>query len=93
MFNGIYNGNIIKVVDILCPVVAVIIPEWKPKWLSNDIISMMRDRDALYIRALRDGKQDDWNIARHLRNRVQSWQWKRRKIKQNLNHYKNNSQF
>ena len=28
----IYNGNIIKVLYIICPLFKMPIPEWKPKW-------------------------------------------------------------
>ena len=90
----IFDDNIRAALDLICPIRKLTIPEDKPKWLTADIINLMRDRDALCKRARRTGNQDDWNIARLLRNRVQYAirTYKAEQIKSDLNRFKNNPQ-
>ena len=70
----------------------MIISDQKPKWLNNDIINIIRDRDSFYKKARRSGNQDDWNIARFVKSRVQMAikTYKSEKIKQERDRYKNN---
>ena len=68
--SDIFGYNIKSALDLLCSIRKLIIPEGKPKWLLNDIINLMRDRDYFYNRAKRTEKQVDQNIARFLNNRV-----------------------
>ena len=69
-----YCGKLFKhitaVLDCIWPLTTVFVPTTKPKWIINDIIELMRDRDSFYRKARRYGQPDDWNIARFLRNRV-----------------------
>ena len=64
----------------------------KPKWINNDILQLMRERDSYYARARRLNKADDWNIAKLLHNRVQMAikAHKSNIIKEDLERYKNN---
>ena len=82
----IMNRNIELVLDRLCPVQKLVIPESKPKWLTRDIILLMRDRDYFFARARRNNRADGWNISRFLRNRVNQAikNHKATKIKRNL---------
>ena len=86
----IINRNIELVLDRLCPVRKLVIPESKPKWLTRDIILLMRDRDYFFARARRNNRADDWNISRFLRNRVNQAikNHKATKIKRNLERHK-----
>ena len=88
----IMNRNIELVLDRLCPVQKLVIPESKPKWLTRDIILLMRDRDYFFARARRNNRADDWNISRFLRNRVNQAikNHKATKIKKNLERHKSN---
>ena len=88
----ILNSNIRKVLDIMCPIKKMVIPEKKPKWLNNELIELMRDRDAYYSRARQTEDIDSWNIARFLRNRVQQAikAYKTEKITEGLDKYKGN---
>ena len=47
----IFDDNIRAALDLICPIRKLTIPEDKPKWLTADIINLIRDRDALYKRA------------------------------------------
>ena len=88
----IMNRNIELVLDRLGPVQKLVIPESKPKWLTRDIILLMRDRDYFFARARRNNRADDWNISRFLRNRVNQAikNHKATKIKRNLERHKSN---
>ena len=88
----IMNRNIELVLDRLCPLQNLLIPESKPKWLTRDIILLMRVGDYFFARARRNNKTDDWNIARFLRNRVNQAikNHKTTEIKKNLERHKSN---
>ena len=70
LWNCIY-GNIQAALSIKCPIKSCTVPESKPKWLTHDVIMLMRDTDTAYRRARRTNQCDDWNIARFLRNWVE----------------------
>ena len=85
-------SNITKALDAICPIMKVMIPSKNPKWINNDILQLMRERDSYYARARRLNKADDWNIAKFLHNRVQMAikAHKSNIIKEDLERYKNN---
>ena len=86
----IMNRNIELMLDILGPIQNLLIPESKPKWLTRDIMLLMRDREYLFGRARKNNKTNDWNIARFLRNRVNQAikNHKSTEIKKNLERHK-----
>ena len=55
--------HITAVLDCICPLTTVFVPTTKPKWITNNIIELMRDRDSFYRKAGRYGQPDDGNIA------------------------------
>ena len=54
--------------DRQCPVRKTKIKQYIPDWIDPDLRSLIRDRDYFYKKAKMTGKEDDWNIAKHLRN-------------------------
>ena len=53
-----------------CPVRQFRIKNDKPCWLVNELIEQMKDRDYFYTKAKSTNNEDDWNIAKFHRNRV-----------------------
>ena len=54
----------------MCPVKTLQVVDDKPEWLTNELLTQMRQRDKAFRKARRTGKQEDWNRARLLRNRL-----------------------
>ena len=44
-------SNIHRALDPICPIKSTTVPEYKPKWINNDVIALMRDRDSFYHKA------------------------------------------
>ena len=63
---------IIKCLDKQCPIKTFSVTKRTPKWINHDVISLMRDRDQMYRRARKHNREDDWNMARFLRNRTEA---------------------
>ena len=57
-----------KVLDTMCPLRSFQIKNYRPDWMTDDLIEQIKDRDYFYRKAKRTGGEDDWNIAKHLRN-------------------------
>ena len=66
-WSSLYS-EIIKEVDRMCPVKTFTVRSNKPEWITNDLMEQMRDRDYFYKKAKKTKDDDDWNIAKHLRN-------------------------
>ena len=56
--------------DKQCPIKKFKFHSPKPPYFTNDIINQIRDRDYFYKKAKKLGNEDDWNIAKHLRNQT-----------------------
>ena len=65
---GLMLENIIRVLDTLCPLRKSYIKNYRPDWMTNELIEQIKDRDYFYNEAKTRGDQDTWNIAKHLRN-------------------------
>ena len=61
-------GNLTPVLDEMCPIRTFRIKNYRPNWISDELIEQIKDRDYFYKRAKLDNEEDSWNIARHLRN-------------------------
>ena len=44
------ENNITTVLNNICPIREVIVPESKPNWLTNDIVQLMRRKDKVIKR-------------------------------------------
>ena len=58
--------------DKFCPVKTTRIKRYIPGWIDDNLINQIRDRDYFYAKAIKTKNEDDWNIAKHLRNVVNS---------------------
>ena len=56
--------------DRICPYKKFTVRAQKPEWLNNNLIEQMKDRDYFYRKAKKSQNEDDWNIAKYLRNTV-----------------------
>ena len=87
----IFVKNISDVLDQMCPIKKLSVPETKPNWLNNDILLLMRKRDMMYREARKKNDPVLWRKAKFLRNRVESTikAYKRDKIQAELNRNRN----
>ena len=58
------------VLDRLCPVRSYRIKNYKPEWVTNELLEQIKDRDYFFKKAKLSGDEDAWNIAKHLRNQT-----------------------
>ena len=61
-------GRITLILDEMCPIQTFQIRNYRPDWMTDELIEQIKDRDYFYRKAKASGNEDDWNIARHLRN-------------------------
>ena len=82
----LFEKNITQVLDELCPIRLLTVPESKPKWLNNEILLLIRKRDKMYKEARRKNNLITWRKAHFLRNRVEMLikQRKKEKIQEDL---------
>ena len=69
--NKIWDDLLGYIVDDLnrnCPVRTSRFKNHRPEWINNNLIEQIRDRDYFYQKAKNTKDQDDWNIAKLLRN-------------------------
>ena len=57
-----------EVLDQLCPVRTFQIKNYRPDWMTKELIEQIKDRDYFYKKAKKTGDEDSWNIAKFLRN-------------------------
>ena len=66
-WNCILN-NLTAVLDVMCPKRKFSIKNYRPDWMTNELIEQVKDRDYFYHKAKVTGEEDYWNIAKYLRN-------------------------
>ena len=59
---------IVSTLDQMCPIRTFHIKNYRPDWMTKDLIEQIKDRDYFYKQAKKTGDVDMWNIAKHLRN-------------------------
>ena len=60
--------NILSVLDEMCPLRSYQIKNYRPDWMTKELIEQIKDRDYFYKKAKTTGEEDYWNIARYFRN-------------------------
>ena len=60
------------VLDAMCPLRTYHIKNYRPEWMTSELIEQIKDRDYFYKKAKMKGNRDDWNIAKFLRNTTNS---------------------
>ena len=60
------------ILNKMCPLRKFSIKNYRPDWMSNELIEQIKDRDYFYRKAKRTGDSDAWNIAKYLRNATNS---------------------
>ena len=55
--------NICSVLDILCPIRFFHIKNYRPDWMTKEVIEQNRERDYFYQKAKSLGDMDAWNVA------------------------------
>ena len=58
----------VPILDQMCPTRMFKIKNYRPEWVTNELIEQIKDRDYFYKVAKETGDPDAWNIASHLRN-------------------------
>ena len=64
--------NVEKALDIMCPMRTFHIKNYRPEWMTNELIEQIKDRDYFFQKAKKSGDEDAWNIAKYLRNTTNS---------------------
>ena len=59
---------LIKFLDNNCPKKNFRTKEDTPTWVTHDLITLAKDRDSAWERAVHTNSEDDWILARQLRN-------------------------
>ena len=60
--------KVVPILDQMCPIRSFKIKNYRPEWVTHELIEQIKDRDYFYQKAKRSEDQDAWNIAKHLRN-------------------------
>ena len=63
-------SKILDELDLSCPFRTFKIPNYRPDWMSDELIENIKDRDYFYRKAKRTKDVDDWEIAKYLRNKT-----------------------
>ena len=62
------HAAILGILDQMCPIKSFRIKNYRPDWLTKELIEQIKDRDYFYRKAKQKGDLDSWNIAKYLRN-------------------------
>ena len=58
----------VPIIDNMCPIRVFKIRNYRPDWITTELLEQIKDRDYFYKKAKRTRNEDDWRIAKHLRN-------------------------
>ena len=61
-------NRLCPILDKMCPIRTFKIKNYRPDWVTHELIEQIKDRDYYYSRAKNSGDEDAWHIAKHLRN-------------------------
>ena len=61
-------SSITPILDDMCPLRSFYVKNYRPDWITNELLEQIKDRDYFYCKAKKSGDLDAWNIAKHLRN-------------------------
>ena len=64
--------RIVEVLDWMCPLRNFKVKNYRPDLISNELLEQIKDQDYFYNKAKNGGNEDAWNIAKFLRNAVNS---------------------
>ena len=64
----LFYNNILLSINTMCPLKTYNIRKIKEIWVTNEILEMINDKDIALRRAKRTRLDNDWRIARRLRN-------------------------
>ena len=64
----IFIGRLHEYLNKECPIRKFDVRDNKPKWLTNDILKRIRDRDIALKKAIKSGKLEDTQAAKMLKN-------------------------
>ena len=65
---GFIIDKVLPILDEMCPIKTFKIKNYRPEWITAELIEQILDRDYFYKKAKDKGDEDSWNIAKHLRN-------------------------
>ena len=60
--------QIVPILVKMCPIRDFKIKNYRPEWVTGELIEQIKDRDYFYRVAKETGDEDAWNVAQHLRN-------------------------
>ena len=63
-----FVDKFVPILDTMCPIRTFKIKDYRPAWITAELIEQIKDRDYFYCKAKEYRDEDSWNIAKHLRN-------------------------
>ena len=60
--------GITNILDQMCPIGSFHVKNYRPNWITNELLEQIKDRDYFYHRAKLTGDEDAWNIDKYFRN-------------------------
>ena len=60
--------KITPVLNEMCPIRKFKIKNYRPEWITLELIEQLKDHDYFFRKAKKENCEDAWNIAKHLRN-------------------------
>ena len=63
-------GNIIEILESICPLKEFSVNEYKEKWMNRDLMELIIDKDLALKKAKKTKKQEDLSCARKIRNKT-----------------------
>lgn len=88
-------NTIIGCLDTICPITEIVLPTKYAdnKWITEDILRVMRERDNAYEAARIENSNDNWNVYKEKRNKVTSMIRKQKQnyYEQKIDNCKNDS--
>ena len=64
---GTHLDRLLPILDDMCPIRTFRIKNYRPVWITPELIEQIKDRDCFYNKAKLGKDEDHWNIAKHLR--------------------------
>ena len=62
--------KIMEEIDRMCPIKSFKVASISEPWITNEAIEAIKDKDRILRKAKRSGREEDWEEARRVRNRV-----------------------
>ena len=67
---NVIRTKIEELLNVSCPIKRIKIKKLKDPWVTNELLELISDKEEALKTARRTDNEDDWHIARYLRNLI-----------------------